>query len=68
MMTGDSEGEGEVNLVLRSTRGRIDYSLFNYCATCGYKLPKEIMRCPDCRQKMRTRPWHRPKFVDMRRV
>jgi len=51
-------------LVLKSVRGRIDYELFNYCATCGYKLPKEMLRCPDCRQKVRTRPWHRPKFVD----
>lgn len=55
-------------LTLPSGRGRIDYNLFNYCATCRYKLPKEILRCPDCRQKVRTRPWHRPKMVDLKRV
>jgi hypothetical protein len=51
-------------LVLRSVRGRIDYNLFNYGVTCGYKLPKEILCCPDCRQKVRTRLWHKPKVVD----
>ena len=60
--------DSKTALVLRPVRGRIDYDKFNYCATCGYKLPKEIMRCPECRQKVRTRPWHRPKIVDMKRV
>lgn len=45
----------------------VDYSS-NYCATCLTKLPKEILRCPDCRQKVRTRPWHRPKLIDLKRV
>ena len=44
------------------------YTFQNYCATCGYKLPKEILRCPDCKQKVRTKPWHRPKIIDMKRV
>jgi lipopolysaccharide biosynthesis regulator YciM len=55
-------------LVLKSVRGSIDYTFQNYCATCGYKLPKEILRCPDCKQKVRTKPWHRPKIIDMKRV
>ena len=46
----------------------VDYSSSNYCATCLTKLPKEILRCPDCRQKVRTRPWHRPKLTGMKRV
>ena len=46
----------------------VDYASSNYCATCLTKLPKEILRCPDCRQKVRTRPWHRPKLIDMKRV
>ena len=46
----------------------VDYSLSNYCATCLTKLPKEILRCPDCMQKVRTRPWHRSKIVDLKRV
>jgi lipopolysaccharide biosynthesis regulator YciM len=55
-------------LVLRSVRGRIDYNINNYCATCGYKLPKEIMWCPDCKQRVRTRPWHRAKATDAKRI
>jgi len=55
----------QTTLMLKSVRGRIDYNLFNYCATCGYKLPKSMLRCPDCRQRVRTRPWHRPKLVDL---
>lgn len=55
-------------LTLKPTRGRIDYNIFNYCAPCGYKLPKEVLRCPECRQKVRTRPWHRPKIIDTKRV
>lgn len=55
-------------LVLKPLRGRIDYTIFNYCAGCMYKLPKELMRCPDCNQKVRTRPWHRSALVDSKRV
>jgi len=53
---------------LRQAGGRIDYSVFNYCATCEFRLPKVILRCPECRQKVRIRPWHRPKIVDIRRI
>ena len=67
IVTDDDHGRKRV-LVLKSVRGRVDYNLFNYCATCGFKLPKEMMRCPDCRQKVRTRPWHRPKVIDMKRI
>jgi lipopolysaccharide biosynthesis regulator YciM len=62
------KADSQMLVNLKSVRGRIDYTTFNYCATCGYKLPKEILRCPDCRQKVRTRPWHRPKIVDMKRL
>jgi lipopolysaccharide biosynthesis regulator YciM len=38
-------------LSLRSpVRSRVDYSLFNYCSTCNVKLPKQTVRCPDCKQ------------------
>jgi len=56
------------SLILRQAGGRIDYSVFNYCATCRFRLPKVILRCPECRQKVRIRPWHRPKIADTRRI
>lgn len=46
----------------------VDYNYFNYCSTCELKYPKEILRCKDCNQKVRTRPWHRSKTVDQKRI
>jgi len=40
---------------------RIDYNFFNYCSQCARKYPKLVLRCQDCNQKVRTRPWHRSK-------
>jgi hypothetical protein len=53
---------------LKPAKGRIDYTVLNYCAQCEYKLPKEILRCPECNQRVRTRPWHRVKAVDKKRI
>ena len=47
---------------------RIDYTFFNYCSTCELKYPKQILRCKDCNQKVRTRPWHRSKIIDSKRI
>ena len=47
---------------------RIDYNFFNYCSTCELKYPKQILRCKDCNQKVRTRPWHRSKMIDRKRI
>ena len=47
---------------------RIDYNFFNYCSTCEMKYPKQILRCKDCNQKVRTRPWHRSKIIDSKRI
>ena len=47
---------------------RIDYNFSNYCSTCELKYPKEVLRCKDCKQKVRTRPWHRSKIVDQKRI
>ncbi len=30
---------------------RVDYNQINYCSTCNVKLPKQTLRCPDCKQK-----------------
>lgn len=47
---------------------RIDYNFYNYCSTCELKYPKLVLRCKECKQKVRTRPWHRSKIVDRRRI
>lgn len=47
---------------------RIDYNFFNYCSICELKYPKQVLRCRDCNQKVRTRPWHRSKVVDRKRI
>src|ERR1044072_9999138 len=53
---------------LRPIPSRIDYNFFNYCSTCELKYPKQILRCKDCNQKVRTRPWHRSKIIDHKRI
>ena len=53
-----------VNAIAR----RIDYNYFNYCSTCELKYPKEILRCKDCKQKIRVKPWHRSKILDSKRI
>ena len=52
----------------RPVRSRVDYNLFNYCSTCNVKLPKHTVRCPDCKQKVRTKPWHRSKIIQLKRI
>jgi len=47
---------------IRPVASRIDYNFFNYCSTCELKYPKQVLRCKDCKQKVRTRPWHRSKI------
>jgi hypothetical protein len=45
----------------KQKRRGIDYQFYNYCSTCAIKYSKEIVRCKECNQKVRTRPWHRSK-------
>jgi hypothetical protein len=45
---------------------RVDYNLFNYCSDCNLKYSKQILRCPDCRQKVRTKPWHPSKVMRLK--
>jgi len=47
---------------------RTDYRFYNYCSTCAIKYSKEIFRCKECNQKVRTRPWHRSKLEEWKRV
>jgi lipopolysaccharide biosynthesis regulator YciM len=55
-------------MLKKPTRSRVDYNFFNYCSQCDLKLSKKTLRCPECRQKVRTRPWHRSKIVEFRRI
>ena len=55
-------------MLKKPARSRVDYNFFNYCSQCDIKLSKQMLRCPDCRQKVRTRPWHRSKIIEFRRI
>lgn len=38
---------------------RVDYNKQNYCAKCEIKYnSKTIMRCRNCGNRLRTKPWH----------
>jgi hypothetical protein len=52
----------------KPTPGKVDYNFFNYCSQCDLKLPKNILRCKICKQKVRTKPWHRSKILQFKRV
>jgi hypothetical protein len=55
-------------IMVKNWASRIDYNCFNYCSTCELKYPKQVLRCNDCNQKVRIRPWHRSKKADLRRI
>lgn len=57
----------------------VNYQEFNYCRRCGKRQPKDIIFCPECRKKLRTKPkakkksaqkeWEkRPGLVKLREV
>jgi predicted amidophosphoribosyltransferase len=52
----------------KPARSRVDYNFFNYCSQCDLKLSKQTLRCPECKQKVRTKPWHRSKVIQFKRV
>jgi hypothetical protein len=37
---------------------RVDYNKNNYCARCVLKYPKTVYRCSQCKNRLRTKPWH----------
>ena len=47
---------------------RVDYNFFNYCSQCDLKFPKYVVRCTECNQKVRTKPWHRSKILQFKRI
>jgi len=32
------------------------YKFYNYCTRCKITFSKDTKRCPDCKQKIRTKP------------
>jgi hypothetical protein len=56
------------DVTIKPIPSRIDYNFYNYCSICELKYPKQILRCKDCKQKVRTRPWHRSKIIDQKRI
>jgi hypothetical protein len=52
----------------KPSRSRVDYNFFNYCSLCDLKLSKHTLRCSEWRKKVRTKPWHRSKIVELRRI
>ena len=61
-------GHQQAALLKKPSRSRVDYNFFNYCSQCDLKLSKQALRCPECKQKVRTKPWHRSKIVEFRRI
>ena len=47
---------------------RLDYRIFNFCAVCNLKFSKEVYRCPECKQKVRLKPWHRSNIMEHKRI
>lgn len=66
-LTSDAVNSPTKNQV-KPIPSRIDYNFFNYCSICELKYPKHVLRCKDCNQKVRTRPWHRSKIIDQKRI
>jgi lipopolysaccharide biosynthesis regulator YciM len=58
----------QAELLKKPARSRVDYNFFNYCSQCDLKLSKQTFRCPECKQKVRTKPWHRSKVIQFKRV
>lgn len=47
---------------------KVDYSISNYCTKCTLIILKQIVRCPECGQKVRTRPYYSSKLTSARRI
>jgi DNA-directed RNA polymerase subunit RPC12/RpoP len=71
MLTMSSVNNIAAITLLQKTKpmpSRLDYRIFNFCATCNLKFSKEVLRCPDCKQKVRVKPWHRSKILEHKRL
>jgi DNA-directed RNA polymerase subunit RPC12/RpoP len=71
MQTLNTNNSTAITTFLSKTKpmpARLDYRIFNYCATCNLKFSKEVLRCPDCKQKVRVKPWHRSKIIEHKRI
>jgi hypothetical protein len=61
-------GHQQAALLRKPSPSRVDYNFFNYCSQCDLKLSKQTLCRPECKQKMRTKPWHRSRIVEFRRI
>jgi DNA-directed RNA polymerase subunit RPC12/RpoP len=71
MQTLNTNNSTAITTFLSKTKpipARLDYRIFNYCATCNLKFSKEVLRCPDCKQKVRVKPWHGSKIIEHKRI
>ena len=46
-------------LIVRASKGRVDYNFVNYCSTCNLKYPKSFYYCGQCNRKLRFKPFNR---------
>lgn len=47
---------------------KVDYSISNYCTRCTLILLKQMVRCPECGQKVRTKPYYSSKATSAKRI
>lgn len=47
---------------------KINYRISNYCTKCALVILKQTVRCPECGQKVRTRPYYSSKLTDTKRI
>jgi len=60
-------GHQQAALLKKPSPSRVDYNFFNYCSQCDLKLSKQTLRCPECKQKVRTKLWHRSRIGETMR-
>jgi hypothetical protein len=47
---------------------RINYNTSNYCTKCAWVAAKQVVRYPECGQKLRTKPYYSSKLTDVKRI
>ncbi len=55
-------------IVVRPSRGRVDYNFVNYCSTCNIKYLKSVLYCGQCNRKLRFKPFNRTKEIEFSRI
>jgi len=47
---------------------RINYNTSNYSTKCAWVTAKQVVRYPECGQKLRTRSYYSSKLTDVKRI